>query len=104
MIGANGDNSSSRGIDGDPSRNDAELSGAAYVFGLQGVDYVQTAYIKAFNSEAEDNYGHSMAATESYLAVAAPFEGSAQRGVHTQADADGASNAARSSGVVYVYR
>ncbi|HET8933360.1 MAG TPA: FG-GAP repeat protein [Polyangiales bacterium] len=104
MIGANGDNSSSRGIDGDPNRNDAELSGAAYVFGLQGMDYVQTAYIKAFNSEAQDNYGHSVAATESFLAVAAPFEGGAQRGVHTQDDADGASNSARSSGAVYVYR
>lgn len=104
IVGANGDNSSSRGIDGDPSRNDASLAGAAYMFAPQGGDWVQSAYLKAFNAEAEDNFGHSMAATETFLAVASPFESSGQRGVHSQGDADGASNAARSSGVVYVYR
>ena len=45
-----------------------------------------------------------MAATEAYLAVAAPFESGGQRGVHTQDDADVSSNAAASSGAVYVYR
>jgi hypothetical protein len=104
VVGANGDASSSRGIDGDPNRNDATLAGAAYLFARQGSDYVQSAYLKAFNADADDNYGHSVTATESYLAVGSPFESGGQHGVHSQDDANGASNEARASGVVYVYR
>jgi hypothetical protein len=104
MVGANGDSSTSRGVDGDSSRTDAPLSGAAYSFGLQGSDYVQTAYLKAFNAEANDGFGHSIAATEAYLAVGAPFESSSQPGASSQDAADGSSNSAPSSGAVYVYR
>lgn len=104
IVGANGDASTSRGVDGDASRTDAPLSGAAYMFGLQGSEYVQTAYLKAFNAEANDGFGHSMAATESFVAVAAPFEAGAQRGPRAQDAADGNSNSAPSSGAVYVYR
>jgi hypothetical protein len=104
IIGANGDASSARGADGDASRTDAKLAGAGYVFGLQGSAYAQSAYLKAFNAEEDDGFGHSVAATETFVAIAAPFESSRQRGVSTQEAADGASNAARSSGAVYVYR
>jgi hypothetical protein len=104
IISANGDSSSSRGIDGDPSRNDAPLSGAAYVYGLQGTEYVQSSYLKAFNGDENDNFGHSVAATESFLVVAGPFESSSARGVSGQDQASGLDNAAGASGAVYVYR
>jgi hypothetical protein len=104
IISANGDGSSSRGLDGDPSRNDAALSGAAYVFGLQGTEYVQTSYLKAFNADEGDNFGHSVAATDTFLVVAAPFESSSARGVSGQDQANGLDNSASSSGAVYVYR
>jgi hypothetical protein len=104
IISANGDASSSHGIDGDPGRDDAPLSGAAYVYALQGSEYVQSSYLKAFNGDPGDNFGHSVAVTGTYLAVAGPFESSAQRGVTAQDQASGSDNSARASGAVYVYR
>jgi hypothetical protein len=104
VISANGDASSSRGIDGDPGRVDAPLSGAVYVYALQDGEYVQSAYLKAFNAEQGDNFGHSVAVTESLLAVGGPFESSAQRGVSSQDQANGSDNSARASGAVYMYR
>jgi hypothetical protein len=104
IIGANGDASGARGIDGDPAGMDAALSGATYLFGLQGSDYVQSAYIKAFNTDADDCYGHSVAVTDTFLAVSAPYEASSQRGVSSEDSANAADNSANASGVVYVYR
>ena len=104
VISANGDASSSHGIDGDPGRDDAPLSGAAYVFALQGSEYVPSSYLKAFNGDSGDNFGHSVAVTGTYVAVSGPFESSAQRGVTGQDQASGSDNSARSSGAVYVYR
>jgi hypothetical protein len=104
IIGANGDGSSSRGIDGDPGRNDAALAGAAYVFGIQGTAYLQSAYLKAFNAETNDSFGHATAATESFVAIGAPFESSGQRNVSGQDEANGLDESAQSSGAVYVYR
>jgi hypothetical protein len=104
IISANGDASSSREIDGDPARTDAPLSGAVYIFAAQGSDYVQSSYLKAFNADGDDNYGHSVAATESFVAVGGPFESGGQRGVSGQDQANAADNSASSSGAVYVYR
>jgi hypothetical protein len=104
VIGSNGDASTARGIDGDASRSDGSLVGAAYMFALQGSDYVPSAFIKAFNSETDDNFGHTLVTTESYVAVAAPFESGAGRSPSSQDAVDVSNNSARSSGAVYVYR
>lgn len=104
IITANGDASSSRGADGNPQRGDAPLSGAAYVYALQGAEYVLSAYLKSFNSDEGDNFGHSVAATDTFVAIAGPFESSSQRGVSSQDQANGSDNSANASGAVYVYR
>jgi len=104
VIGANGDASSALGIDGDAARTDAALSGATHVFGLQGSDYARSAYIKAFNSGADDCYGQSVAVTDAFLAVGSPYEASSQRGISSEDNANGADNSAHASGAVYVYR
>jgi len=76
-------------------------AGAAYVFTRSGTSWMQSAYIKASNAEANDSFGDSVALSDDggTLAVAAVFESSAGRGI----DADQTDNSAGNSGAVYVF-
>lgn len=95
------EDSSATGIDGDQNNNDASSSGAVYVFTDDGGAWHQQAYIKASNTGASDEFGHSLALSSngSTLAVGAPREDSAAMGI----DGDQLSNVATNSGAVYVF-
>jgi hypothetical protein len=47
VVGGIEDDSSSRGVNGDQTNNDARESGAAYVFVRDGTSWTQQAYLKA---------------------------------------------------------
>lgn len=100
-VGAPGESSDGRGINtpGVQSSNLSAQSGAVYVFARSGATWVQQAYIKASNADAQDNFGGALAlsADGNYLAVGAPGESSNSAG-------NPANNDARSSGAVYVYQ
>jgi|AntRauTorcE11898_2_1112593.scaffolds.fasta_scaffold00326_26 hypothetical protein len=100
-VGAVGESSSATGIDGNQSDNGAGGAGAVYVFGRSGNQWSQQAYVKASNSASGDRFGHTLAlsAAGNTLAVGAPGEDSAARGVGgNQTD-----NSADGSGAVYVF-
>jgi len=101
-VGANFEDSSATGINGDQFDNSADHSGAAYVFRFDGVEWFQEAYVKASNTEARDNYGRAVALSGdgTTLAVGATGEGSGATGVN----GDESDNSAGSSGAVYLYR
>lgn len=99
VVGAAQEGSSTRGVDGDASLDDAPESGAAYVFERSSGSWQQTAYLKASNAEAGDRFGLSVAVHGERIAVGAPFESSSARGVGGDPDNEDAPL----SGAVYVF-
>lgn len=98
-VGAIHEQSAATGVNGDQADNRASASGAVYVFTRTGATWAQEAYLKASNTNAEDNFGYSVAFSGDTLAVGASEEDGATVGVNgNQAD-----NGAPSSGAVYVF-
>lgn len=114
-VGAPGEASNARGVNGDQSNNSTDSAGAVYVFHRNGKDWTQEAYLKASNTEPvavreerglglalnEHSFGTKLAlsADGSVLAVGSPGENSSSTGVNgNQQD-----TSARRAGAVYVF-
>ena len=100
-VGAPEEDSVAANVGGDAFNNDAFESGAAYVFARDAnMQWSQSAYVKAFNTQSADWFGSSLTLSGdgAVLAVGSPGEDSAARGV-MGADGEGAPAA----GAVYVY-
>lgn len=102
VAGAFGEDSSARGVNGDDQDNSAMHSGAAYVFGRQGSTWMQEAYMKAPNSDADDQFGVWVAISGDgeLVAVTQGADDSAASGV----DGDGIDNTLPTSGAVHTFR
>jgi hypothetical protein len=99
-VGASREDSAATGIDGDESNNDVTDAGAVYVFTRDGAGvWEQQAYVKASNTGAGDNFGHSVALSGDTLAVGAYLEDSTATGI----DDNESDNTAPGSGAVYVF-
>ena len=82
-------------------RNEAEESGAAYLFTRSGVAWTAGAYIKGANTDAGDEFGSAIALSGDghMMVVGAHQEDGGARGVNgNQAD-----NSAADSGAAYVF-
>jgi hypothetical protein len=99
-VGASDEASAATGVNGDQSNNDAQNSGAVYIFTRSGTMWRQEAYLKASNTDGGNSFGGSVALDGDTLAVGARGEDSASTGVN----GDQASDDARESGAVYVRR
>ncbi|MGC4097782.1 MAG: cadherin-like beta sandwich domain-containing protein [Nitrospira sp.] len=100
-VGAPFEDSNGRGVNtSTEADNSAHDAGAVYVFARHHGTWHQQAYIKASNTDSEDNFGFSVALDGNTLAVAAPPESSNGRGINSNAEAD---NSAFGSGAVYVF-
>jgi hypothetical protein len=93
------------GQHGLPDNNSASNSGAVYVFKRDGSgDWIQDAYLKASNAEANDQFGTSVAISGSTIVVGAIGEDSNQTTI-TNADGSASTdNSASNSGAVYVFK
>jgi hypothetical protein len=100
-IGAPNEESNATGVGGDQTNNDAPYSGAVYVYSRSGRSWSHEAYVKASNTEAGDNFGHSVSLSSdgSLLAVGALLEGSDSTGTN----GDENNNGAPSAGAAYVF-
>jgi hypothetical protein len=76
--------SSAIGIDGDPTDNGSENSGAVYLFERQSGEWMQSSYLKASNAEQYDCFGYKVALSSdgNNLAVSAAWEASLALGVN----------------------
>ena len=98
-VGARYEDSNTTGVNGSQSDNSASKSGSVYVFTRSGRTWSQQAYLKASNTDADDNFGYSVSLSGDTLAVGASYEDSNATGVNgSQSD-----NSARDSGAVYVF-
>lgn len=100
-VAAYGEDSAVTGINGDENDNNANNAGAVYVFSHDINGWIQQAYVKASNSEMDDNFGVSVAlsADGNTLAVGANREDSVATGIEgNQAD-----NGVNDAGGVYVF-
>ena len=75
VVGAVGEDSGSSGVNSTPDEN-ASLSGAVYVFDYSASNWSESAYIKASNSSADDQFGYSVSLNDdgTVLAVGALLE------------------------------
>lgn len=82
IVGAMVERSASTGIDGDQSDTSIYDAGAVYVFTRIGESWQQQAYIKASNTDENDNFGYSVDISNDTLVVGAPNERSSSSGVN----------------------
>jgi hypothetical protein len=100
-VTATREDSNARGINGNQANNDAEDSGAVYVFTRTGGRWSQQAYVKASNTDAGDQFGWSVTLSDdgNLMAVGASTEASNAHGINgNQAD-----NSAANAGAVYLF-
>jgi hypothetical protein len=100
LITSPGDASGSAGLLGNP-QNDALLdSGALFMYGHDGNEWVNTTFIKASNPDSLDYFGTALAVHEDTFVSTSPNEASDAAGV----GGDQSSNALPLAGAAYVFR
>lgn len=101
VVSANGEDSNAVDVNGNPTNNSTLESGAAYVFQKSGSVWTQKGYLKATNTDAEDNLGYSIGISNDGLTIAlgTPFEDCDAVGINPGVD----NNFGSESGAVYVY-
>ncbi|MEE4184536.1 MAG: integrin [Gammaproteobacteria bacterium] len=89
-VGAQQEDSDAAGIGGSQSNNDAENTGAAYLFTQTGGSWSQTEFFKASNPDPIDELGFTVALnkTGDKLLVTALREGSNALGINGQGELD----------------
>jgi hypothetical protein len=99
-VGAIGEDSAARGIDGDQADDTAVSSGAVYVFTRAAGTWTQQAYVKSANSDAGDLFGYSVSLSGdgNALAVAGYDEDGSGKGVNPAND-DGLNG----TGAIYAF-
>ena len=84
------------------SDNSNASSGAVYVYKRTGTSWVQEAYIKAANNDADERFGWSVSIDNDTVAVGASREDSNQTTI-TNGTSASSDNSSSDSGAVYVY-
>lgn len=99
VVGAYHESSSATVVNGNQLNNSSLRAGAAYVFVRSGTSWTQQAYLKASNTDVDDQFGYSVSIDRNTLVVGAVDEGSSATGINgNQAD-----NAAFEAGAAYVF-
>ena len=100
-VGANVEDSTANGINGDQNNDLVGQSGAVYVFVRSAGLWQQQAYVKANNTGSGDQFGEavSLSADGNTLAVGAPGDDSAATGINGEQHG----NSAGGSGAVHVF-
>lgn len=100
VVGAPHESSNASVINGDELDNTTPSSGAAYVFSRSGTVWSQQAYLKAFNPDAGDLFGHAVVADGEFILVSALEEESSSAGI----DGDPFDNSLPHAGAAYLFQ
>ncbi len=99
VVGARGEGSNARGVNGNQNNNSSAHSGAAYVFLREGTNWTQPAYLKASNTGSQNRFGNAVGVSADTIVIGAPYEASNATGVNgNQSD-----NSAFAAGAAYVF-
>jgi hypothetical protein len=100
-VGAHFEDSGAKGVNGDQSDFSVEDSGAVYIYTRSRDSWSPAAYVKASNPQVAAAFGDTLAisADGKVLAVSAPHENSAAKGINGNQN----DTSARFAGAVYVY-
>jgi len=101
-VGARGEDGATTGINGDEMGNTAINSGAVYMFTRDGGGvWTQQAYVKASNTDGDDQFGASVTLADNgaTLGVGASGEDSAASGIN----GDETNNTVTDSGAIYAF-
>ena len=99
VVGANQEDSAATGINGNQNDNSATSAGAVYVFTRSGTTWLQQAYLKASNTNAQDNFGYSVGISGDTIIVGAYGESSNA----TTINGNQADNSAAGAGAAYIF-
>ena len=99
IVGAIGEDSGAKGVNGNQQHNSVASSGAAYVYVRSGTTWTQRGYLKASNTEFNDTFGHAVGVSGNNAIVTAESEDGA--GLEVTGDPD--DNSANQSGAAYTY-
>lgn len=99
VVGAPAEDSNATGVNGSQFNDNAQGSGAAYVFVHRGGIWSQEAYLKASNTDPFDSFGIAVAVSGDTIVVGATGEESAATGVN----GDQGDNSIAQSGAAYVF-
>ena len=99
VVGANEEDSNATGINGNQADNSTNASGAAYIFTRTGNVWTQQAYLKASNTDAEDQFGTTVSVSGDTVAIGSWGEDSNANGLN----GDQGNNSLNASGAVYVF-
>jgi len=99
IVGAPNEQSAVAGVNGDPTNNNANFAGAAYVFVWNGSNWTQQAYLKASNPDPFDRFGTAVAISGNTAVVGATQEDSGANTVN----GDQTDNLASGAGAAYVF-
>ena len=99
-VGAIGEDSGAKGIDGDQNDNSQPGSGAVYIFTRSGSTWSQQAYIKPSNTDTNDLFGYAvgLSADGNTLAASSYDEDSSAREINGVMDKN-----RRGSGAIYIF-
>ncbi|MBW2455961.1 MAG: cadherin-like beta sandwich domain-containing protein [Deltaproteobacteria bacterium] len=100
VIGAPQEDSNESGTGGSGINNSDQASGAAYFFSRDTNSWTQDEYLKASNTEADDNFGGAVAVGDGAVFVSAEMEDSNSPGI----GGDDGNNIAGLSGAAYVFQ
>ena len=98
VVGAFHEESNALGVNGNQSDNSASNSGAAYVFNRNGTTWSQQAYLKASNTDTDDNFGQSVSISGDTLVIGSEDDSNA-----TGVNGNHADNSADRAGAAYVF-
>jgi len=99
VVGALGEDSDSNTLDAGEADDSAPNAGAVYIFTEVDDDLTQSAYLKAFNSDSNDEFGRAVSLDGDLLVVGARREQGSDDGV----GANHLDNSANSAGAAYVF-
>ncbi len=98
-VGAPGEDTDVTGVNNLAANENAQDSGAVYVFQHTSNQWRIIAYLKASNTGAGDRFGHSLAMERNRIVVGAPGEDSGA----VQVNGNGNDNSVPDSGAAYVF-
>jgi hypothetical protein len=99
VVGAPRESSAAAGVGGNQADNSAFRAGAVYLFVRQNGQWSQQDYVKASNTDAEDEFGFAVSISAENVIVSAQLEDSNATGVN----GDQGNNLVASSGAIYVF-